>query len=631
MTFREISLQMLRKSYKRYLLYFYCNVFTAAIFYTFASIYTNEDFMNPSIVNPMISSNIIAPSVFTVIFMFFFIPYSYSVFFRNRKSEYGILMTLGMTEKEVLTNMLAENLLINLLSLVAGILAGTLISLLFFWGIRNVIGISGVAWKLSLKPYAITAGVYLAITAVTLALQLFGFVKMQITDMLKARSRGEKEVKPSLFGLIAGSLLSIASVAVMLTWFRAEASWVLLISFVLMMAGIWLLLGCMRAALTGRAGAFDLGSTFVRQHFRSYRTVTFITVSLFATSVFLAGLSMVTYPDFQNNALNYSPYDLVHVQSDGKNEMTLQKASELLLKHGVSVVSSAEMPYMRNGVFNLFSVSEINRLTGLNYAVKPGEYLLIYQYDLNDGYSHEMNLLQTTIDFSLGTEQLGLKYAGQDVRILFNNNSGFADKTLLLADADYKEIEKNGEEYYSGIIKCFIFSDWRNSGQGLQALQQVLTAQNHPADAAEEKYFKISSKLKAYSTAQQSSCFLIFVMSFVVALFYLSANIIIYFKIQGEAEDEKQMYRGIYRIGISGEEMHGILKHKNKLYCLIPLYAGSAVGVFFSFATNALSNSGLSGIIFAVAVSALLLLLQGLVLASFTRWEEKALGVEKWL
>jgi len=153
-----------------------------------------------------------------------------------------------------------------------------------------------------------------------------------------------------------------------------------------------------------------------------------------------------------------------------------------------------------------------------------------------------------------------------------------------------------------------------------------LTAQNHLTDATEEKYFKISSKLEAYDTAQQSSCFLIFVMSFVVALFYLSANIIIYFKIQGEAEEEKQMYRGIYRIGISGEEMHGILKRKNKLYCLIPLYAGSAVGVFFSFATNALSNSGLSGIIFAVAVSALLLLLQGLVLISFTRWEEKALG-----
>jgi hypothetical protein len=358
--------------------------------------------------------------------------------------------------------------------------------------------------------------------------------------------------------------------------------------------------------------------------------VTFIAVTLFGIGVFLAGLSIVTYHNLLNNAISYSPYDLVYVQAGGKNEMAPVDASELLSKYGVSVTSSEEVPYMRNGAFNLFSASEVNRLTGTDYIVKSGEYLVIYQYDLNDGYGHELDVSGTR-SFDLRTGTLQLEYAGQDVRILFNNNHGFADKTLLLNDADYKTIEEGEKRngYYSGVIKCFTFSDWRNSGQGLQVLQQSLSDQTSFVDASQKAYFKISSKLEAYETAQQSARFLIFVISFVVVLFYLAANVIIYFKIQGEAEEEKCMYRGLYRIGISGEEMWGILKRKNKLYCLIPLYTGSAVGVFFCFATSSLNGYGLSGIAFAAAVSAFLLLLQGLILICFTRCEEKILGVTK--
>ncbi len=615
---------MLRSNYKRYLLYFYCNVFTIAVFNTFSAIYLNDDFMNTRLVNSMISSNIDAPTIFTAIFMFLFIPYSYRAFFKKRKSEYGILMTLGMTEKEVLTNMLSENLTISFLSLVAGMAGGTLLSLLFFGIIRNVIGISEIAWRLSFKPYAITAGLYLSIVVFTLLLQMLSFVKTQITDMLKARSRGEREVKTSVLSFISGCILSITSVVLILKWYSINP-WILLISFGLMMAGAWLLIGYERHVLTGRTGLVNVGKTFVIQHFRSFRTVTFIAICLFGIGIFLAGLSVVTYPNLLNNAKSYSPYDLVYVQAGGKNEETPESASELLSEYGVTVTSAAEVPFMRNGAFNLFPVSEINHLTGVNYSVNPGEYLAIYQYDLNDGYEHEMNLLgKISFDLSTGTRQL--EYAGQDVRILFNRNS-FADKTLLLNDADYNMIEEQGNGYISGIIKCFTFSSWKDSGQGLSALQQTLSAQNHCVDASQEKYFKISSKLEEYQTAEQSARFLIFVISFVALLFFVSANVIIYFKIQGEAEDEKRMYLGLYRIGITSEEIHGILKRKNKLYCLLPIYSGAVVGIFFCFATCSQNDYGLYGIAFTSAVSAFLLLLQGLVLKWVIRSDEKMLGV----
>jgi hypothetical protein len=59
--------------------------------------------------------------------------------------------------------------------------------------------------------------------------------------------------------------------------------------------------------------------------------------------------------------------------------------------------------------------------------------------------------------FSIGREDMELKYAGRDVRILFNHNHGFADVTLVLNDEDYKMLEERGDSFYSGIINSFVF------------------------------------------------------------------------------------------------------------------------------------------------------------------------------
>lgn len=624
MTFKEISRRMLKNNYKRYLQYFYCNVFTIALLCTFISIFTNADFMNPHIVNPMISSNIEAPTIFTVIFMFLFIPYSYSEFFRKRKSEYGILITLGMTEREALLNMLSENITVSFFSLLAGMAAGTLLSLSFFAIIRYGIGVNTVSWTLNLKSYAITAGIFIVITVVTLAVQLLGFVKTQIRILIKSKERGEREVKSSLLFSVLGTVLGVISIVLMLCLYKIEPSTVLLISFALSIISAWFLIGCSSYVLRKR-GVTNVGKAFILEHFRSYRTVTFIASCLIGIGVFLTGLSIVTYPNMLSNAKNYSPYDLLYVQAGGKNEMTTGEASKLLSKYGVSVTSSTEIPFMRNGAFNLFPVSEINRLSGSNYTVNPGEYLVIYQYDMRDGYEHEMNM-SSTVNFDLNSGTLLLKYAGQDIKILLNGNS-FAEYTLLLNDADYKTMEEKEVGFIPGVVKCFAFSSWKDSGEGLEALQKALTAQNHCVDDDQERYFRISSKLEEFRIGQQSSQFLIFVIAFVSLLFFISSDIIIYFKIKGEAEDEAVMYRGLYRIGISANETHVILERKNKIYFMQPLLYGVAAGVFFCFAVSSENGYGLAGVAFSAAVSVLLLTIQHFLLKYITGDEQKQLGV----
>ena len=127
MTFYEVSQKMLLANFSRYRIYFFSNLFAAALFYCFASIFTNQSFMNGKIVNPLISSNIYFPSILAALFLLFFLPLSCQVFVAARKKEYGILFSLGMSRREAFWRQFCENVLVTALALAAALAAGTLL------------------------------------------------------------------------------------------------------------------------------------------------------------------------------------------------------------------------------------------------------------------------------------------------------------------------------------------------------------------------------------------------------------------------------------------------------------------------------------------------------------------------
>lgn len=175
MTFYEISRKMLWANFNRYRIYFFCNLFAVALFYCFVSILTNKSFMNERIVNSLISGNIYFPSILAALFLVFFLPVSCQVFLASRKREYGILISIGMSRKEVFENLFLENALIAVLALVSALAAGTVLSFLFFAVIRYGIGIEGLQWRLSLEPYILTVLLYAVVIALTFMLNAAGF------------------------------------------------------------------------------------------------------------------------------------------------------------------------------------------------------------------------------------------------------------------------------------------------------------------------------------------------------------------------------------------------------------------------------------------------------------------------
>jgi hypothetical protein len=613
MTFNDISLKMLKAGFRRYRLYFFCNVLSVTLLYCFAAILTNPSFMDLKVVDSMISSNIIAPSVFVAVFMALFIPYTYRAFMRSRKQEYGILMVLGMSAREANGRMLLENCAVAGASLATGLALGTALSGFFFLFIRNVIGVSQLQWALEARSYGYTVALYAVTMLVTLAMGAWDIVKAQLSELIKEKFRPEKGRRTSPALCAAGAGLMAAAVPVMLMS-GGEGLWFLGLG----MISLGLFLVMTRAGgLGARAGKalsrwrqrHILGLSFVRQHNESTRRLRFIATWLIAFSVFFGGLAAVMYGSSVQNAMRYSPYDMAYAQIFGKNQVEDAEIQKLLAENGVAVQSVRQVDYLRNGAFNIFPASQANANFGCDYRIERGKFLSVFQYDLTDGYGHDLSAPEE-VHFDCEASDLALTSSGQDVRILTNVNPAFADRTLVVSDADFSLIASGCRDYWRGTAKLYDFDRWEDSKGGVEAVQNRLLEANR-VDQSEQRYFRASSRIEAYATARQSAEFLIFLASFVIALFLTAADVMIHFKIRTETEEERRMLLGLRRIGVTGGEMLEMIRFKNGAYFMPQAIFGLALGTFYSHSLSRNINSGWKATAFSLILGAPFVAFQG--------------------
>ncbi|MDR3645168.1 MAG: FtsX-like permease family protein, partial [Clostridia bacterium] len=377
MTFYEITVKMLRVNFRRYRLYFACNVFCIVLFYCFAALLTNRTFMNYHVNDSMISSNVIAPSVFVGAFVLVFVPYTYRAFMKNRSYEYGVFMTLGMSEQQALLGMLLENGLVAAASLLAGLAAGTILSFFFFMLVHAVFTTLSFQWLLDIRSYLWTAALYAAAMLLTLIAGGARFARAKLTDLLREKFRAEKAAHTP-FWLLPLGLLLVAASALMMLLSNGTGIWA--IGILVIAAGLFLTVALpwAPAIRTRRLEAFRqrhlLGLAFVRQHGSSGRRLCFFTLWMFAFTALFAGICLLLFPINRQYAFTYNPFSLEYAQ-DGGNQVQSGEVNRLLRENGVTVTSEKSLTFVGNAAFNIFPASELNQAFGCRYTVKSGEYV----------------------------------------------------------------------------------------------------------------------------------------------------------------------------------------------------------------------------------------------------------------
>ena len=194
----NISLKNIRKSLKDYTVYFFTLILGVAIFYVFNAIDSQSVMLDVranmmdiiKLMNDMLSG----VSVFVSCILGFLIIYASRFLIKRRNKEFGIYLTLGMSKRKISAILFFETLLIGIVSLVAGLVIGTILSQFMSVIVANMFDADMTKFKFIFSMKAcIKTLIYFAIMYVLVMIfNTFSISRCKLIDLLNAGKKTEK-------------------------------------------------------------------------------------------------------------------------------------------------------------------------------------------------------------------------------------------------------------------------------------------------------------------------------------------------------------------------------------------------------------------------------------------------------
>jgi len=194
----KISLKNIRKSLKDYTVYFFTLILGVAIFYVFNAIDSQsvmldvrENMMDIiKLMNDMLSG----VSVFVSCILGFLIIYASRFLIKRRNKEFGIYLTLGMSKRKISAILFFETLLIGIVSLVAGLVIGTILSQFMSVIVANMFDADMTKFKIifSMKACVKTLIYFAIMYVLVMIFNTFSISRCKLIDLLNAGKKTEK-------------------------------------------------------------------------------------------------------------------------------------------------------------------------------------------------------------------------------------------------------------------------------------------------------------------------------------------------------------------------------------------------------------------------------------------------------
>ena len=194
----KISLKNIRKSLKDYTVYFFTLILGVAIFYVFNAIDSQsvmldvrENMMDIiKLMNDMLSG----VSVFVSCILGFLIIYARRFLIKRRNKEFGIYLTLGMSKRKISVILFFETLLIGIVSLVAGLVIGTILSQFMSVIVANMFDADMTKFKFifSMKACVKTLIYFAIMYVLVMIFNTFSISRCKLIDLLNAGKKTEK-------------------------------------------------------------------------------------------------------------------------------------------------------------------------------------------------------------------------------------------------------------------------------------------------------------------------------------------------------------------------------------------------------------------------------------------------------
>lgn len=415
MTFRHIVGKNLKYNLRRFLSYFFVNSFVVAVLFLYGSLLFNENLAQSGSFRAA-SAYIHAAAYAILLFSIVFVAYTGIYFVKSRSREFALYLTLGMTDRDLISMVHIESLAIVAGSMVFGMLSGILLSNLFYLILGRILGFTGFSYNdiyyIDYRTFLLSFGVFILIFLFNILFTNLFIRKFSIVQMMKSSStKGVSKAHP-VIGAVA-TVICIFS-TYFLHEFLARSEWARdvtnnhpvlypMLIFVAVIVSLYFVIAFgidIVQFFSKRVPAFYNKNILIfgtlSHRFFPYKVTLFSVSLLIFVAIYFMGMGISIYTYNDKTIEEFVPYDFM-IETSGKiNNISADEVKGIVKDAGgvldtfsaLKFASSQDYRNTKDGFSNYYlenhrdsiviSESEFNRHMGKHLDVKPDALLLVY-------------------------------------------------------------------------------------------------------------------------------------------------------------------------------------------------------------------------------------------------------------
>ncbi|WLD27827.1 ABC transporter permease protein YxdM [Clostridioides difficile] len=591
MNFGRFAYNNIIRNFRAYLAYFLSSIFSIMIFFVFA-----VSMFHPIITDSGIQSGstafmaLMTSELIILGFSLLFILYSLGNFLKSRLRDFGVMMIVGMSNKQLKRLILIENLIIGLLAIILGILLGLSISNLFLLYLGKIFYMNLTESYFPIKAILMTIISFMLLFLITGPLSLKLLNKNNIFELLVGTKKPKKDIKSSrLFGILGivclmigyamilfGNKLNINegmyTIALLITlgtflffsqfsililkhmknkekFYKNKTNMLLISNLVYKMKDNSLLLFLMTILLSGTLVAFTTTSTLVTSQGKSSK---------------------------ENFPMVYSYFS---EDNNNKEYEELKEIRNTIKEYDYKELSFPMLEYNNEVLLSISNYNKLSKQLGLDKInLKKNEGIIVPRYNSKE----HINSLKDIKSYKIRNVNINIKIKESTDRIIFP--TGMFSKIIVIHDNLYNNIQSKFSKinFYG-----FDYENWQNSADITEALKE----KHFNLDRNDIKSYFLTLP-DMYLVELQQSKILHFMGIFIGVILFMAVLSFLYFRLYTDEPFDKVKYYNLSKIGLSFKNMNKIVSIEIGILFFVPFIIAIVNNIFsLLFLNSVLNNS----------------------------------------
>lgn len=570
MTFRQFALNNVLRNKRLYVAYFLSSMFAVMVFFTFSIFAFHPAFQTGDMPSSAMKGMLVSGGIIYV-FSFFFVLYSMSSFLQSRKKEFGLLMLLGMSSRQIRRMTFLENMLIGFLATISGIGIGLVFAKVILLIAEKVLVIDETLnFYFPLEAIGLSFISFILLFFVISIFVTFILRTNKLVDLIKSDKKSKGEPKASIILTIIAVLLLAVGYGTALYVEGIQVVMALIPVVIVVTIGTYLFFTQLSVYLIRRLKKnehiFWKKTNMLLFSDLSFRMKdnarTFFLVAIISTVAFSAIGTLFGFHSYLMKGLkDANPYSVVYESVEDEDvQKQISAIDQIIADENVTANKEVvEMNYFEIGIdypVLIVKESDYNRFAKLlnEKEIKlKNKAVVVSDNQANIGnFQNEQKLMEIGIPLKSGEKVQA--YSEVSTSVLQEMNAYY-----IVRDEVFKQLPS--------AVKQTTFAAWMTK----QADEEQLVAIGEKVFNHFDEYHNAFSMDYTIYEIDKAYGPILFIGLFIGIVFFVSAGSFLYFRLYSDLDDDKEKFQAIAKLGLTNNELKKVINRQTAILFFAPI------------------------------------------------------------